>query len=328
MEDIESPSITTVARAAIQSKDIQALHECVDKCGRNEFWLPSSSGVSLLELAVEENFVSAVKYFFSKVPSGPPYNNVVTQAFVLAMRNDFKDIIKLFLDGALSGQWEMTLFDIFMHAVHKEQEDIAMQVLGRSDFDLNGDDLWDGEHLLSVVIFKHRLHLAELLVNGGAIIDASNNRGETALVAACGQQFMDCCRMLLLHGANPNHHPLLGLSPLRACCSYTKDLQKSEDMVSLLLHAGLNVNHESWIQTAPIGDLEFYESLKDLGRQPQSLKLLSCLRIRVHMTIVHRGVSILNFLTKLPLPLPLKNYVTLCSENLFMSDFNMRSCAF
>lgn len=316
MDDCANASMTTVAMGAIQSRDIKTLSLCLDKCGIDVLWIPSSSSTSLLEYAVEENFVSAVGLLFSRIPSGPSYMSVIKQAFVLAMRRDFKDVIKLFLVAALNGRLQMTLLEIFTHAIHRGLEDVATQVLKLSDFDLNCEERWDGEHPLSIVVFKRCLHLADMLVECGAVVDAPNNRGETALVTACSLHFEDCCQMLLMHGANPNHRSLLGLSPLRACCSSTKDLQKTKNIVDILLSAGLNVNHESWIYASlPFSDCEFCKTLRRLGRQPQSLKLLCCVTIRVHMTYVHHGISILNLLAGLPLPLPLKKFVTLCNGN-------------
>lgn len=316
MDDFANASMAAVAMGAIQSRDIKTLSLCLDKCGIDVLWSPSSSNTSLLEYAVEENFLSAVSLLFSKIPSGPSYVNAIKQAFVLAMRRDFKDVIKLFLVAALNGRLQMTLLEIFTHAIHRGLEDIATQVVKLSNFDLNCEEWWDGEHPLSIVVFKRCFHLADMLIKCGAVVDAPNNRGETALVTACSLHFEDCCQVLLKHGADPNHRPLLGLSPLRACCcSSTKDLQKTESIVDILLNAGLNVNHESWIYALPFSDCEFCETLRHLGKQPRSLKLLCCVAIRAHLAYVHHGISILNFLAGLPLPLPLKKFVTLCNDN-------------
>lgn len=306
--------MATVAMTAIQRRDIETLSNCIEECEvKDDLWL-LCSGVNLLEYAVEENFVCAVRLLISIMPSGPPYTDIVRQAFVVAMRKDSKDIVRLFLDAALNSRpGMMTLCDVFTYAVHRELEDIAMQVLKRSDFDYNCEEPWDGERPLSIAIFWRRFHLAERLIGGGAVVDAPNNRGETALVTACRLRFGDCCRGLLLHGASPNHQPLHGLSPLRACCSgFSKDLQELDDIVAHLLNAGLNVNRESWIQAEPFAtNSALYGGLRHLGRQPRSLRLLCCVTIRDHLTYVHHGISILNFLFRLPLPLPLKKYVSL-----------------
>lgn len=315
--NFDSVSLMTVGVKAIQSNDLLLLQECVDQLETDDLW-SSASATSLLEHAVEEKSIAGVSLLISQASLCPSSKFAIKRAFLLAMRMNLTDVIRLFLERALDGQLEMTLLDIFLHAVYKEQEDIAVRVIRKLEFDVNSEERWDGDRPLSIVVYKRCLHLVRQLVDNGAVIDAPNNKGETALVTACASQFLDCCRLLLIHGANPNHHSLLCVSPLQACFMVSKDHMQRESIIDLLLHAGLNVNRERWIQMLDlheeVNDSGFYESLKAYGRNPRSLKLLSFVKIRAHMTRIHHGISILHFLYMLPLPVPLKKYVAMFAE--------------
>lgn len=317
VRNVDNVSLMAVGVEAIQSNDLLVLQECVDQLGTDDLW-SSTSAMSLLEHAVEEKSIASVSLLISQASLCPASKSAIKRAFLLAMRMNLTDVIRLFLERALDGQLEMTLLDVFLHAVYKEQEDIAVRVIRKLEFDVNSEEHWDGDHPLSIVVYKRCLHLVKQLVDNGAVIDAPNNKGETALVTACATQFLDCCQLLLIHGANPSHHSLLCLSPLRACHAFSKDHVQRESIIHLLLHAGLNVNKEKWIQMLDtheeVNESGFYESLKAYGRNPRSLKLLSFVVIRTHMTRIHHGVSILRFLYMLPLPLLLKNYLTMFAE--------------
>lgn len=315
--NLDNVSLMTVGVEAIQSNDLLVLQKCIDQLETDDLW-PSTSAASLLEHAVEEKSVAGVRLLISHASHCPASKFAIKRAFLLAMRTNLTDIIRLFLERALDGQLEMTLLDIFLHAVYKEQEDIAVRVIRKLEFDVNSEEHWDGDHPLSIVVYKRCLHLVQQLIDNGAVIDAPNNKGETALVTACASQFVDCCRLLLIHGANPSHHSLLCLTPLRASYVFSKDHKQRESIINLLVQAGLNVNRETWIQMLDVheevNESGFVESLKAYGRNPRSLKLLSFVVIRAHMTRIHHGISILRFLYMLPLPLLLKKYVTMFDE--------------
>lgn len=317
-ENLDNLSLMMVGVEAIQSNDLPLLQECVDQLETDDLWSSSSSATSLLEHAVEEKSVAGVSLLISQASLCPASKFAIKRAFLLAMRMNLTDVIRLFLERALDGQLEMTLLDIFLHAVYKQQEDIAVRVIRKLEFDVNSEEHWDGDHPLSIVVYKRCLPLVKQLIDNGAIIDAPNNKGETALVTACATQFSDCCRLLLIHGANPSHRSLLCLSPLRASHTFAKDHVQRECIINLLLNAGLDVNRERWIQLLDmhedVAESGFYESLKAYGRSPRSLKLLCFVVIRAHMTRIHHGNSILRFLYLLPLPSLMKNYITMFAD--------------
>uniref|UniRef100_A0A673ZIH7 Ankyrin repeat domain 34Bb n=1 Tax=Salmo trutta TaxID=8032 RepID=A0A673ZIH7_SALTR len=99
----------------------------------------------------------------------------------------------------------------------------------------------DGNSLLKAV-FLSRLRLTRLLLEGGAYINESNERGETPLMVACRTRHTDAqsvpkhkmVRYLLESGADPNIQDKAGKTALMHAC-----LEQAEvDVLTLLLGSG------------------------------------------------------------------------------------------
>ncbi|XP_010894352.2 ankyrin repeat domain 34Bb [Esox lucius] len=99
----------------------------------------------------------------------------------------------------------------------------------------------DGNSLLKAV-FLSRLRLTRLLLEGGAYINESNERGETPLMVACRTRHTDAqsvpkhkmVRYLLENGADPNIQDKTGKTALMHACLE----QAGADVLSLLLESG------------------------------------------------------------------------------------------
>ncbi|CAB1320210.1 unnamed protein product [Coregonus sp. 'balchen'] len=99
----------------------------------------------------------------------------------------------------------------------------------------------DGNSLLKAV-FLSRLRLTRLLLEGGAYINESNERGETPLMVACRTRHTDAqsvpkhkmVRYLLESGADPNIQDKAGKTALMHTCLE----QAGADVLSLLLGSG------------------------------------------------------------------------------------------
>uniref|UniRef100_A0A8C7MZP2 Ankyrin repeat domain 34Bb n=1 Tax=Oncorhynchus kisutch TaxID=8019 RepID=A0A8C7MZP2_ONCKI len=99
----------------------------------------------------------------------------------------------------------------------------------------------DGNSLLKAV-FLSRLRLTRLLLEGGAYINESNERGETPLMVACRTSHMDAqsvpkhkmVRYLLESGADPNIQDKTGKTALMHACLE----QAGAEVLSLLLGSG------------------------------------------------------------------------------------------
>ncbi|CAM5146087.1 unnamed protein product [Eretmochelys imbricata] len=105
----------------------------------------------------------------------------------------------------------------------------------------------DGNSLLKAV-WLGRLRLARLLLEGGAYINESNEKGETALMVACltkhvDQQSTDKARMvkyLLDYGADPNIQDKAGRTALMHACLRGA----GKEVISLLLENGADPSLE------------------------------------------------------------------------------------
>ncbi|CDQ77009.1 unnamed protein product [Oncorhynchus mykiss] len=99
----------------------------------------------------------------------------------------------------------------------------------------------DGNSLLKAV-FLSRLRLTRLLLEGGAYINESNERGETPLMVSCRTRHTDAqsvpkhkmVRYLLESGADPNIQDKAGKTALMHACVE----QAGVDVLSLLLGSG------------------------------------------------------------------------------------------
>lgn len=97
----------------------------------------------------------------------------------------------------------------------------------------------EGNALLKAV-FQGKLRLARLLLEGGAYINEGNERGETALAAACLAAYEDpqtrrrMVRYLLEKGADPNIPDKSGRTALMHACAQ----RAGQEVVALLLDNG------------------------------------------------------------------------------------------
>ncbi|NWX82801.1 AN34B protein, partial [Nothoprocta pentlandii] len=105
-----------------------------------------------------------------------------------------------------------------------------------------GDELpTDGNSLIKAV-YQSRLRLTRLLLEGGAYINESNDRGETPLMIACKTRHVDSqsvskakmVRYLLENKADPNIQDKSGKTALMHACLD----RAGPDVVSLLLQSG------------------------------------------------------------------------------------------
>ncbi|XP_053265191.1 ankyrin repeat domain-containing protein 34B-like isoform X1 [Podarcis raffonei] len=103
----------------------------------------------------------------------------------------------------------------------------------------------DGNSLIKAV-YQSRLRLTRLLLEGGAYINESNDRGETPLMIACKTKHVDhqsvskvkMVKYLLENKADPNIQDKTGKTALMHAC-----LQKAgPEVVSLLLKSGADIS--------------------------------------------------------------------------------------
>ncbi|KAG9353587.1 hypothetical protein JZ751_011707 [Albula glossodonta] len=130
----------------------------------------------------------------------------------------------------------------------------------------------DGSSLLKAV-YLSRLRLTRLLLEGGAYINESNERGETPLMVACKTRHSDAqsvpkakmVKYLLENGADPNIQDKSGRTALMHACLE----QAGPEVVSLLLGSGADPSLEdrsgasALIHAVNTGDKETLRVLLD-----------------------------------------------------------------
>ncbi|XP_074144239.1 ankyrin repeat domain-containing protein 34B [Sminthopsis crassicaudata] len=128
----------------------------------------------------------------------------------------------------------------------------------------------DGNSLLKAV-YQSRLRLTRLLLEGGAYINESNDRGETPLMIACKSKHIDhqsvskvkMVKYLLENNADPNIQDKTGKTALMHAC-----LEKAgPEVVSLLIKSGADLtlqDHSSYSALVYAINSEDKETLKVL----------------------------------------------------------------
>ena len=250
----------------------------------------------------------------SDVSSSPPQNDVKRSTPLCHVDSQLRDVI--------------STLDVYRHAMQQRFYDVAERAVAADDggFDVNADDNWNRHRPLAVAVHGDQRRLVELLVARGAVVDASaagDGTGVTAVTLACVVGSVDCCRILLQHGAcaagggggSFGPHPTSAISPLQALYCYSRDAARADAIVDLLLAAGLDVARtERWLQTfaatPPVGiAAATHRYLVELGRRPLSLRATCFLRLRSRLGTVQRGASVRDSIDVLPIPSALKRYL-------------------
>lgn len=299
---------------SIKDRDLAKLKRCLDAgmTGNHTFSesVPEDGqNINILQLIIQENFNEALKVILFEYSGGITRINL-EMAFLLAIRNNFMDMIHVFLKALIKDKIEMELADTFRFAMYKRQYSLVAELIENSEFDVNMLVTWGLEQPLHVAINHKETYLAQLLLERGALVDAEDRRGVTPLIRACSVGTVSCVRLMLAHGAELNHKAHEKWYPdytaLHAVLNCLKDADKMDTIIQLLIRAGLVINKESWL-------MGFHNKvhpntlawLRFLRTSPKSLLLLSSMCIRRLMLKQTQGTSILQCVKRLPLPPPL-----------------------
>ena len=274
-------------------------------------------GESILQLAVREDFVAGVELLLFKC--GDTLDDTIVQmAFLHAMKYNLIESIRLFLQTVIKGHTYIKPSDAFRHAMYKMQYDLVEKVLELPDFHVNFEATWGLDRPLHIVIHHNQLHLARLLLQKEAIVDAMDRKGTTPLIVACSFMSVDSARLLLQHGADPSHKACRDLyphhSPLHATYRFSRDASTAEKIVWLLLAAGLDLHRETWLQSQGTSfniPEPLHSHLQYLCHQPQQLKMQCFYTIRNHLSLVHGGISLWQLVDQLPVGPIMSKYLRL-----------------
>lgn len=168
--------------------------------------------IALIQHLVQENFISAVELVLtsaaqSSCSRGHPHH--LRRAFDYAARNDLLEILRRFIAAALARAVDcLSLDEAFECAMEKGLYDLAIEVSKDERFAVNfkrADGPCRRRTPLHWAVFCEQPRLLEDFLDRGAIVDAEDRNGLTALALACQMESYDCCRVLLNHGADPNY---------------------------------------------------------------------------------------------------------------------------
>ena len=274
---------------------------------------------TLLQFVVKENFVTAVELliFHHKRKN---LSAAVMTSFMFAMRNNLTAIVRLFLKGIIHNRIYMRLADAFRHAMYKSQYDLVAEIIQKPGFDVNLQATWGLDRPLHIVIQQPEIVL--LLLTHGAIVNCSDRKGATPLINACTYSVVESVFLLLQHGANASHTSCQELYPYYSALHATYNFSTKDDcarqIIDLLLGAGLDLRQECrWLHSANCPSHvpeETHTLLQHLSQQCACLRTLCFLAIKSTLRQHCKGSSILNDISKLPLPHEMKRNLTM--ENL------------
>lgn len=270
--------------------------------------------IDLIQHLVQENFVPAVELILSKRTPHSAENRALRTAFDYAARNELFDIVILYIRAVLERSTHcISLDEAFDFALEMQLYALASEVSKDPEFRLNViPPVRHRRPPLHLAVLSGETSMVEELLNRGAIVDIEDHRGDTALVFGCSLKSHDCCRVLLTHGADPNHRNPSRIcgSPFHAVCTSPTESTSSEiskvRLLQLLRKFGLRPQNTVENSMAATGDKELQsdESLRksQVYEAPSSLRVECCRLIRRHLVHVHHGLSVLKYVDDLLLP--------------------------
>lgn len=113
----------------------------------------------------------------------------------------------------------------------------AIGELLRAGADVNKSNHVSYTALVAASTTTKATQVIDALVEAGALIDAVDQSGRSALTVACKNSDPETVSRLLHHGADPNHRTATGGTPLMAAI-YNKRKANAEGIVELLLSKG------------------------------------------------------------------------------------------
>lgn len=124
----------------------------------------------------------------------------------------------------------------FLEAVKKKEGDKVTEMLADGSPSLiNTRDLTSGETALHLVTKRRDLTWMQFLIGKGANVNMRDNKGATALVAACNLNFIEGAALLVEYGGRVDESNSAGETPL-----ITAVHNRNTELMRILLKAGAN----------------------------------------------------------------------------------------
>ena len=158
-------------------------------------------------------------------------SGVLNLLLMRACEEGEEDWVRLLLKFLLKSE-ELNL--LLLRACEEGQED-WVRLLLKGEVDVNMKH--DGKTLLMRVCEVGKLHIAELLINHGAIVDIQDDEGVTALMFACLKGNEECIKLLSESGPGINLQDNKGRTALMIACE-----RKDKKGIEFLLRNKAHVN--------------------------------------------------------------------------------------
>ncbi|XP_060564717.1 ankyrin-1-like [Ruditapes philippinarum] len=208
--------------------------------------------------------------------------------------------------------WHGSLLHAAVMARQKGQEVLEYVLQFNFDLDMLNED---GNTCLILASRNSTAAVCSLLVENGALLNAQDARfGETALSASVYFGFESNAEVLIRYGANPDLPDFRDTHAL-----YWAIFNCRERSLKMLLEAGAKLT-KSNLATYPknikvMKNSKLKNLLEHYVSEPRSLQHHCRLVIRKHLMQMHCGKSIMNSVMSLPLPMKMKSYISLQTEN-------------
>ena len=128
-----------------------------------------------------------------------------------------------------------------MFAIDMGHESIVKYLLGHH-CDVDAQTIGDGFSALLLACLKDYENIAEMLINFGANVNATNVDGDTPLMFAVNNKNINLVKKLILRGAKVDHENINGLTPVSVALACYKAARRREQtdwkrIINLLIYS-------------------------------------------------------------------------------------------
>ena len=188
-----------------------------------------------------------------------------------------------------------------------------------------------GDTPLMIAIKYHvcRCDIARTLVSKGCRVTCGRPNQASCLHEAIRHGHRKLAIELTRHGCDVNHVGQSGLRPLALLVQRASDLEDidnnetAQELIMTLLSAGTKVGNTDDPEST-LSRLSLLGNTRLLGlaamnasNVPQTLGRACICRLRAYMSVLNHGASILESITRLPLPVPLRKQLQLDINSVF-----------
>lgn len=256
---------------AVRNKNFPDFKECLDRGFDVRCQVRS---IPFVERVARSCFFDALRTLLVEIQPCPIRIEDARRAFNSCLRLGApRTIIGVFIEASLSANLPILAFsECFLYAMQSSHSTMAVDVVSTAGFNCNlVIPLLRGgwECALHFSIRREQYEVSQRLLEIGAEPDSGDCNGVTPLMFCCGLFNIQCVRILLAYGSDPNAKPnvLNYIWPLRAKLSSTPkfpdfksikesgatlNTEKADKIIELLICAGLRPTPGNWLERTQI----------------------------------------------------------------------------